>query len=435
MEEDQLVSSLPPYFCIQPCLNHIYIYIYIYTCLLLSLLFTAGICAAALYIACRMSGVQRSANEIVYIVKVCEQTLHSRLEEIKMTQAGQMSVTHFQENVDSLDGKCRGNDDDDEQLDMRPPCLVKKVKRQMNNATHIQQVEEDNDPFADMQEDAMDDDPFASMDEAEAENESQLKNSENQVTILHTIKVGCGSVEVDSFESAHFVLDNKEEEEDDDDYTFADDEAQPFGNLIEESPNPLFTLYEKDERIDEEPNIIQTPVDSDEEATHHQQQHQQQKRPRTLFLKDDLRHFNPAPTPPSSAMSSAFNTPRTQSPLSHQIDKDFNDSLNDPALASEMKSLFQESEDLSVLDDDPEIQNATLEAHEVVFKEFVWITEHSAWEANQKSKPQVPLVNARRKRRNKLPKTAIQVQEEGVKQSSKLDYTAMAQILDFDDDF
>ncbi|KAJ3059204.1 transcription factor TFIIIB subunit brf1 [Podochytrium sp. JEL0797] len=56
----------------------------------------AGICAACIFIAARMNGFTRTASEIVHVVKICETTLHKRLDDFNQTPSSQLSVDDFQ---------------------------------------------------------------------------------------------------------------------------------------------------------------------------------------------------------------------------------------------------------------------------------------------------------------------------------------------------
>ncbi|ORY83666.1 Brf1-like TBP-binding domain-domain-containing protein [Protomyces lactucae-debilis] len=55
----------------------------------------AGVCGAALAIAARMNDYRRTMAEIVYVVKVAEETVQSRLQEFSMTPSGELSVDDF----------------------------------------------------------------------------------------------------------------------------------------------------------------------------------------------------------------------------------------------------------------------------------------------------------------------------------------------------
>jgi len=57
----------------------------------------SGICAAALLIASRMHGFQRSQRDIVQVVKICEETLRHRLLEFDGTPAAKMTPDEFEE--------------------------------------------------------------------------------------------------------------------------------------------------------------------------------------------------------------------------------------------------------------------------------------------------------------------------------------------------
>lgn len=55
----------------------------------------AGVCGAALILASRMNNFRRSVREIVFVVKVQEQTIFNRLEEFKATESGTLTVEEF----------------------------------------------------------------------------------------------------------------------------------------------------------------------------------------------------------------------------------------------------------------------------------------------------------------------------------------------------
>ena len=55
----------------------------------------AGICGAALILAARMNNFRRTVREVVYVVKVQEQTIFARLEEFKVTESSGLTVDEF----------------------------------------------------------------------------------------------------------------------------------------------------------------------------------------------------------------------------------------------------------------------------------------------------------------------------------------------------
>lgn len=55
----------------------------------------AGVCGAALILAARMNNFRRSVREIVYVVRVQEQTIFNRLDEFKATESGALTVEEF----------------------------------------------------------------------------------------------------------------------------------------------------------------------------------------------------------------------------------------------------------------------------------------------------------------------------------------------------
>jgi len=55
----------------------------------------AGICGAALILAARMNNFRRTVREVVYVVKVQEQTIFNRLDEFKATESSGLTVDEF----------------------------------------------------------------------------------------------------------------------------------------------------------------------------------------------------------------------------------------------------------------------------------------------------------------------------------------------------
>ena len=55
----------------------------------------AGVCGAALILAARMNNFRRSIREVVFVVKVQEQTIINRLDEFRATESGTLTVEEF----------------------------------------------------------------------------------------------------------------------------------------------------------------------------------------------------------------------------------------------------------------------------------------------------------------------------------------------------
>ena len=55
----------------------------------------AGVCGAALILAARMNNFRRSVREMVFVVKVQEQTIFNRLDEFRATESGTLTVEEF----------------------------------------------------------------------------------------------------------------------------------------------------------------------------------------------------------------------------------------------------------------------------------------------------------------------------------------------------
>ncbi|KAM0800411.1 hypothetical protein BDR22DRAFT_778606, partial [Usnea florida] len=55
----------------------------------------AGVCGAALILAARMNNFRRTVREVVFVVKVQEQTIFNRLDEFKATESGALTIEEF----------------------------------------------------------------------------------------------------------------------------------------------------------------------------------------------------------------------------------------------------------------------------------------------------------------------------------------------------
>ena len=55
----------------------------------------AGVCGAALILAARMNNFRRSVREVVFVVKVQEQTIFNRLDEFRATESGALTIEEF----------------------------------------------------------------------------------------------------------------------------------------------------------------------------------------------------------------------------------------------------------------------------------------------------------------------------------------------------
>lgn len=79
----------------------------------------AGVCGAALYLACRIHGFKISQKEIVELVKICDSTLKKRLLEFSLTPSSSIPVENFMKNVE----------DDNIFPESNPPSFNKKTTK------------------------------------------------------------------------------------------------------------------------------------------------------------------------------------------------------------------------------------------------------------------------------------------------------------------
>ncbi|KAG5958820.1 hypothetical protein E4U58_005241 [Claviceps cyperi] len=115
----------------------------------------SGICGACLLMAARMHNFRRTVREVVYIVKVTNHTIQSRLQEFNVTESSQMSVEDFlkqdflesshdppsfyrtlEENKKNTNGKSRkrkrnatGDAEDEEDDDAKDPADSRSQKK------------------------------------------------------------------------------------------------------------------------------------------------------------------------------------------------------------------------------------------------------------------------------------------------------------------
>jgi transcription factor IIIB subunit 2 len=100
----------------------------------------SGICGAALILAARMNNFRRSVREVVYIVKVADETIHKRLQEFKETNSGDLTVQEFRSMW--------------LEQEHDPPCFGPKKKRK-----RVREVNDDGEVLDDPEETTDEPDP------------------------------------------------------------------------------------------------------------------------------------------------------------------------------------------------------------------------------------------------------------------------------------
>lgn len=91
----------------------------------------AGICGAAIILAARMNNFRRTVREVVYVVKVQEQTLFKRLDEFKVTDSSALTVEEFR-NIDL-------------EREMEPPAFYEQQKPRQKRSRKRKVGQDDSD--------------------------------------------------------------------------------------------------------------------------------------------------------------------------------------------------------------------------------------------------------------------------------------------------
>ncbi|KAK1911312.1 hypothetical protein P3342_012612 [Pyrenophora teres f. teres] len=102
----------------------------------------AGLCGACIIIAARMNNFRRTIREVVYVVKVADSTITSRLYEYKRTQSAALTVNQFREFGPRLKVKAQ------------PPAIWRRAEREERNEKRKRRQEGGGDAEADGENEA-----------------------------------------------------------------------------------------------------------------------------------------------------------------------------------------------------------------------------------------------------------------------------------------
>ncbi|KAI4928146.1 uncharacterized protein J4E92_005629 [Alternaria infectoria] len=94
----------------------------------------AGLCGACIIIAARMNNFRRTIREVVYVVKVADSTITSRLYEYKRTQSAALTVNQFREFGPRLKVKAQ------------PPAIWRRAEKEERREKRKQRAIEGGDP-------------------------------------------------------------------------------------------------------------------------------------------------------------------------------------------------------------------------------------------------------------------------------------------------
>ncbi|RMZ71787.1 transcription factor tfiiib complex subunit brf1 [Pyrenophora seminiperda CCB06] len=97
----------------------------------------AGLCGACIIIAARMNNFRRTIREVVYVVKVADSTITSRLYEYKRTQSAALTVNQFREFAPRLKVKAQ------------PPAIWRRAEKEERIEKRKRRLEEGGDAEAD----------------------------------------------------------------------------------------------------------------------------------------------------------------------------------------------------------------------------------------------------------------------------------------------
>jgi len=88
----------------------------------------AGLCGACIILAARMNNFRRTIREVVYVVKVADVTIFSRLAEFKRTQSGGLTVEQFRNFGERL------------KVQTLPPAIYKRLEREERKKRKLAQL-------------------------------------------------------------------------------------------------------------------------------------------------------------------------------------------------------------------------------------------------------------------------------------------------------
>ncbi|XP_014560441.1 hypothetical protein COCVIDRAFT_23361 [Bipolaris victoriae FI3] len=99
----------------------------------------AGLCGACIIIAARMNNFRRTIREVVYVVKVADSTITSRLYEYKRTQSAALTVNQFREFAPRLKVKAQ------------PPAIWRRAEKEERQAKRRRLLEGHDDTAASLE--------------------------------------------------------------------------------------------------------------------------------------------------------------------------------------------------------------------------------------------------------------------------------------------
>ena len=99
----------------------------------------AGLCGACIIIAARMNNFRRTIREVVYVVKVADSTITSRLYEYKRTQSAALTVNQFREFAPRLKVKAQ------------PPAIWRRAEKEERQAKRRRRLQGHDDTAASLE--------------------------------------------------------------------------------------------------------------------------------------------------------------------------------------------------------------------------------------------------------------------------------------------
>ncbi|KAH9872054.1 hypothetical protein J1614_006314 [Plenodomus biglobosus] len=301
----------------------------------------AGLCGACIILAARMNNFRRTVREVVYVVKVADSTINSRLYEYKKTPSSVLTVKQFRDIGQQLKVKTL------------PPAIwrraereERKEKRKAAQSSTSEEDDDNNDENGNNSSNNDNDNTQHSQGEAAASTAPSRRSKRRKINN-------------DSPTATQDALDGNAE-------TVIDSVATAFEEAEAHAGDPDFVIPKKRGRppknrtpIEIAPEDLEIEQDLEEEVTH--------------TIKD---------------WESIF--------------KEFADNENHELLkrtgwtASEMTRLRTDTRDIPVnlspdigedeFDNDPDVANCILGPEEVRRKEAIWITENEEWLREQQRK-------------------------------------------------
>ncbi|OCL12683.1 hypothetical protein AOQ84DRAFT_352399 [Glonium stellatum] len=294
----------------------------------------AGLCGACIILAARMNNFRRTIREVVYVVKVADVTIFSRLAEFKRTQSSGLTVEQFRQFGERL------------KVQTLPPAIYKRLEREGRKKRKLSQL--------------ISEEPMVIPDE-----EVQAGSSQT-----HPVIVGPSQVTPSSMDAGT----SQEPRRDADGFIIPD---LPIGRSLLEASNIAHSELQANEQEGPSPSLSPTkkplakkrkkknaePVVISEEDLEIENE-----------LEEEIERILTDPDTLGNLDDSTYQA-------SHARAKALAEQVRGPSVVSEETEVGEEE-----FADDPEVMNCKLSPEEIAIKERIWVTHNEDWLRQQQAK-------------------------------------------------